>query len=159
MEAGASPLRALPTARSVVGLPFPQSSILSIRTGRGPITPGLVGVLEIWCSGNCGSILGRGVADRVLPLAAVWRTGWQELEGSGNSDRKLLGSSQAKLNDRLEWGGGSEVRSREWNWTVLRRSDGLGGGLDLGAEGEGEGGVKDDWSLLVYKIGWWHLPW
>lgn len=89
-------------ARLVVGLPFPQPSILLNRTGRGRITPGLVGVLEVWCGGNCGSIFRRGTADRVLPPAAVWGTDWGELEGSENSGRKPLGSSQAKLNDRLK---------------------------------------------------------
>lgn len=42
--------------------------------------------------------------------------------------------------------------SRGRKWTAPRRSRGLGGGLDLGAEGEEEGGVKDGLRLLLIKL-------
>ena len=90
-------------------------------------------------------------------LAAVWRIDWRNWERNEESRRKLLESSQVKLGDHLDWGGGSEMAQRRQIWEVAGRSDGLGSGLGL--VGEWKGGVKDDLRFLVYKIGWWYLLW
>lgn len=115
-----------------------------------------------WCNRCYGSILSRGVACpnvlfQMLILAAVWRIDWRNWERNEESRRKLLESSQVKLGDHLDWGGGSEMAQRRQIWEVAGRSDGLGSGLGL--VGEWKGGVKDDLRFLVYKIGWWYLLW
>ena len=81
------------------------------------------------------------------------------LEGARGKMRRVARNCRScrKQNPMVAWMELEGVRSQRWTWAVVRGSDRLARGLDLGSKGGG--GVMVDLRSLVYKIGRWLLSW